>query len=743
MNFAVGRDIICITVTDEHRCRKRRTKTEPFPADGGTFLLQNIPEQSKKTLCSEESGGKDMDKKLDALFTPWKIGNCEIKNRFVLTSMGGTDLFGWMEKNHFDKDGARFIMEVAKNNAGLVMPGCQPIYNPMFGQWLYKNKKMYEDLKKWMPEFHKTGAKLFVQLTAGFGRSFTISEMMEKLYTNKFLRTVSKPFMNLDKITATASPSPNRWSDKVPSREMTVKEIHEFVEAFAECAKMLRDAGVDGVEIHAVHEGYLLDQFTLGYVNKRTDSYGGSFENRYRFAVEIVDAIKNACGKDFPVSLRYSVVSKTKGFRQGALPGEDYTEVGRDMEESEKAAKYLQDAGYDCLNCDNGTYDAWYWAHPPIYMPENCNLADVEHIKKFVDIPVICAGRLDPEAAAESVAKGGIDGAGFARQFLADQAWITKLMNDEKDDIRPCILCHNGCFNMCHYKGVPNDQDLSDSLHLARCAVNAETMQWNKHYIKKTASPKTVHIIGGGIGGMEAARVLKLRGHKPIIHEKSGELGGTFIAASAESYKGKLRDLLAWYRRQTEKLGIEVRLNDEVKDVSSFGNDPVIIATGAVPRVLDRVPGHEKMIEACEYLRGKEVGQTVAVIGGGLTGSEIAYELALQGKNPVIVEMKNDLIAQKGVCLANSSYLREWFALHEVPVYLETTLREVKDGAIICADKDGKEFEVACDSVIGCAGYIPAPVAEKGGKRYLVGDCNKVGNLRTVVWNAYEVAMKI
>lgn len=684
-----------------------------------------------------------MDQKLEPLFTPWKIGNCEIKNRIVLTSMGGTDLFGWMEKNHFDKDGAKFIMEIAKNNVGLILPGCQPVYNPMFGQWLYKNKKMYDDLKKWMPEFHKTGAKLFVQLTAGFGRSFTISSMMETLFTNPVLKVLSKPFMDLDMITASASPSPNRWSDKVPSRALTKEEIKKFVDAFAKSAKMLKDAGVDGVEVHAVHEGYLLDQFTLKYVNKRTDEYGGSFENRYRFPVEVVQAIKEACGDDFPVSLRYSVISKTKGFRQGAIPGEDYVEVGRDMEESEKAAKYLQDAGYDCLNCDNGTYDAWYWAHPPVYMPENCNLADVEHIKNFVDIPVICAGRLDPRVAADSIKEGKLDGAGFARPFLADQAWVTKMMNDQEDDIRPCILCHNGCFNMCHYKGVPNDQELSDSLHLARCAVNAETMQWNKHYIKKTDSPKTVHIIGGGIGGMEAARVLKLRGHNPIIHEKSDVLGGTFIPASAESYKGKLRELLEWYRLQMKKLNIEVNLNDEIKDVSVFGDAPVIVATGSTPRQLRRVPGYEKMVEACEFLTGTPVGDTVAVIGGGLTGSEIAYELALKGKNPIIVEMKDDLVSQKGVCLANSSYLREWFALNKTPVYLETTLKEVKDGSIVCTQKDGKEIEIPCDSVISCAGYIPAPLAEKSGNVHLVGDCLAIGNLRSVVWRAYDVAMKI
>lgn len=684
-----------------------------------------------------------MDKQLEPLFTKWKIGNCEIKNRIVLTSMGGTNLLGWMEINHFDKEGANFILEVAKNNCGLVLPGCQPVYNPMFGQWLYKKDKMYKQLAKWMPEFHKTGAKLFVQLTAGFGRSFTISPLMETLYGNKALRFISKPFMDLDKITASASPSPNRWSDKVPSREMTKEEIQEFIDAFAKTAKKLQDAGVDGVEVHAVHEGYLLDQFTLKYVNKRTDEYGGSLENRYRFAAEIVKAIKKVCGKDFPVSLRYSVISKTKGFRQGALPGEKYTEVGRDMEESIVAAKFLQDAGYDMLNADNGTYDAWYWAHPPIYMPENCNLDDCTELRKHIDIPVVCAGRMDPRVAADAIKDGKIDGAGFARQFLADREWLTKLMNDKEEDIRPCILCHAGCFNMCHYKGVPNEQELYDSLHLARCAVNAETMQTDKHYIEKTTSPKKVIVIGGGIGGMETARVLKLRGHEPVIYEKSGVLGGTFIPASSESYKGKLRQLLAWYRHEMEVLGIEIHLNTEIKDLSQFEGKDIVVATGSTARVLKRVAGHEKMIEACEFLNGRDVGETVAVIGGGLTGSEIAYELALKGHKPIIVEMQDDLVKQKGVCLANSSYLREWFALNKVPVYLETTLKEVKDKSIICTTKDKGDIEIACDSVISSAGYIPKPLAEESGKVHLVGDCNGIGNLRSVIWRAYEVAMKI
>ncbi|MEG2116349.1 MAG: FAD-dependent oxidoreductase, partial [Clostridia bacterium] len=682
-----------------------------------------------------------MRKEYESLFTPWKIKNVEIKNRIVLTSMGGTSIFGWMEPHHFDKEAANFLLERAKNNVGLILPGIAPIRNILGGGWLYKSKKTFKDLKVFMDEFHKTGAKMFIQLTAGFGRSFSVNDLMEKMTENKLLGILGKPLFDVDRLTASASPNPNRWSDKVPSRELTIAEIEDMIYAFGETARMCKEAGVDGVEIHAVHEGYLLDQFTMKYTNQRTDEYGGSFENRYRFPVEIVKTIKKTCGDDYPVSLRYSIVSKTKGFNKGALPNEEFVEVGRDMAESERAAKYLQDCGYDMLNADNGTYDAWYWSHPPMYMPQNCNLADCEHIRKYVDIPVVCAGRMTPQEAAASIAEGKIDGMGVARQFLADPEWVTKLMQDREQDILPCICCHNGCFNMAHYNGVANDQDISDTMHMSRCALNPQTMQTKKYHIEKTNRPRTIAIVGGGIGGMEVARVATLRGHKVTIYEKSNQLGGIFIAAATPSFKEKDRELIEWYKNEIAKLHIEVKFNTEVKSLESLKADEIVVATGAIPRRF-KIKGIEKTVEACEYLLGqKEVGDNVIIVGGGVTGCEIALDLYLKGKHPSIVEMKNDLIAVKGVCLANSSYLRDFFALNKVPVYLETKLDEVTDSGITAIDKDGKKFEIKGDSVIMSVGYVPAPLdIAKNAK--LVGDCSAIGNLRTVIWQAWDVAMK-
>ena len=511
-----------------------------------------------------------MQDKFKPLFTPWKIRDVEIKNRIVLCPMGGTSLFGWMEPNHFDKVAADFFMERAKHDVGLIIPGIAPLRDTIGGRWLYKNKKMFGKLKDYMVEFHKTGAKMFIQLTAGFGRSFAVTDALVPMLKNKALGLLAKPFVDIQYICASPSELPSRWAEDVMCRALTKKEIQQMVYAFAETARLCKEAGVDGVEVHAVHEGYLLDQFTLPYTNKRTDEYGGSFENRYRFAVDVVKAIKAACRENYPVSLRYSVLSKTKDFCVGAMPGEVYDEIGRDMEESEKAAKYLQDAGYDMLNADNGTYDAWYWAHPPAYMPKNCNLDDVAHIRNFVDIPVVCAGRMEPDTAAQAIKDGKIDAMGVARQFLADGAWVTKLKEDKLDDIRPCICCHNACFAMAHYKGVANDETFDDASHMARCALNPQTMQGHKYDIIPAKKPKTVAVIGGGIGGMETARIATLRGHKVTIYEKTDKLGGVFIAAAAPDFKEKDKDLIKWYIKQINDLKIPVKFNCEIKDISSL-----------------------------------------------------------------------------------------------------------------------------------------------------------------------------
>lgn len=685
-----------------------------------------------------------MDPKYDVLFTPWKIGNVEIKNRIVMCPMGGTSLFGWMEPNHFDKEAAAFFIEKAKNNVGLIIPGIAPIKDTIGGRWLWQNKKMFKQLKPFMDEIHKAGAKLFVQITAGMGRSWAITDHVVMIHNSPILSKLAKPIIDVPYQSASPSELPSRWSDKVTCREITNREIEDIIDAFAKTAKLCMEAGVDGVEVHAVHEGYLLDQFTLKYTNKRTDKYGGSFENRYRLPVEIVQAIKAECGKDYPVSLRYSAVSKVKDFRVGALPGEEYEEIGRDLEESLRAAKYLEEAGYDMLNTDNGTYDSWYWAHPPMYMPYNCNLDDAAEIKKAVDIPVVCAGRMEADVGAQAIEEGRIDAMGVARQFLADSEWVTKLIEDRLEDIRPCICCHNACFNMTHYKGVANDQSLHDASHIARCALDPQVMQSKKYKIVPAAKKKRIAVIGGGVGGMETALVAAKRGHTVTIYEKSNELGGVFIAAAAHSFKEKDRALLSWYSREVEKYpSIEVKLNTEVKDFTTLDADKIVLATGSVA-CKPPVKGVDGCVEAIDFLLGEqEVGDTVVIVGGGLTGCEIAYDLYLEGKKPLIVEMKDDLIAVTGVCLANSSYLRDFFAANKVPVLLETQLHEVLADGVIVVDKAGKKEKIEADSVILATGYKPAPLKVAGKRAPIVGDAKKVGNLRTVIWNAWDVAMKL
>ena len=681
----------------------------------------------------------------NSLFTPMNIGKCQIKNRVVITAMEGTGIVENMFGPKFNPKCRDYYLNLAKNDVGLLIPGMLPVYSMMMGKWTHKAPKEFEKARGLIDEIHSYGSKVFFQIGAGFaGRNYTLVDKLIPVAENKVLKKVLNPIVHLNEMMVGPSDgTPMVWAPQLSTRGLTKEEIKAYIDGYAKTAKLCKDNGIDGVEVHAVHEGYLMDQFTTKYTNKRTDEYGGSFENRYRFAVEVVKAIKKECGDDYPVMLRYSVTSKVIDFNVGAVPGEEFKEKGRDMEESIKAAKYLTEAGYDALDCDNGTYDSWYWAHPPVYMPLNCNLNEAVEIKKHVDVPVICAGKMQADKASEAIASNQIDGVGIARQFLCDPEYLTKLKEGREAEIRPCISCHNGCLPTGYYKNSGVLMDTSSKETSGVCALNPVTHHEQQYKIEKVSSPKKIAVIGGGIGGMEVARLSKMRGHDVEIYEKSNRLGGVFIAAAAPSFKEKDKQLLKWYENEIKRLNIPVHFDNEVTDLSKIPADEYVIATGAKAKTLP-IKGVDKEIEAIDYLNGREVKDKVAIIGGGLTGCEIAYDLCLKGKKPLVVEMAKDVITAPGICMANSQMLRDLLRYYKVDVYLESTVKEIGDNYIVIGTKDG-DAKIDVDDVILSVGYNSTPLVAEDEKNHIhvVGDALKVGNLKNVIWKAYELAFKL
>lgn len=677
-----------------------------------------------------------MSKKYEVLFSPVKIGNVEVKNRIAMMPMGvfsprlmGTD-------GAYTKDGADYYIERAKGGTGLIVTGLVPIVrNPVF--FILQDPDSYIKKTRYLTEgIHSCGAKVFIQLTALTGRA-----------GHGYPYPAPAPIQNV-------------WDPTQTNPGITIEEIKEYIHNFAEGAYLVQQAGGDGVEIHAVHEGYLLDQFVISCMNLRTDEYGGSLENRLRLPVEIVQAIKARCGKDFPVSLRYSVRSYMKGFNRGALPGEEFQEMGRNLKESLVIAKKLQEAGYDALNCDNGTYDSWYWAHPPMYMPKACNLDDVAEIKKAVDIPVICAGRFDdPDLAEKAIAQGYMDMLGMGRPLLADPEAPNKFAAGMLDQVRPCIACHQGCLGR-----IFQGKDIS-------CAVNPACGREKSYALAKAGNPKKVLVAGGGLGGMEAARVCALRGHRVDLYEKTGELGGVFVAAAKPDFKDDDKRLLSWYKKQMKDLDIQVRLNTEVtKDlVAGGGYDEVFIATGAIERRLD-VPGlmGPNVTYAVDTLRYTEVkGQNVLIIGGGLTGCEIAYSLGRQGKNVTIVEMTETILNAFGLSAANYNMLMELLDYYKVRVIKNAVVEKYEDGkaTILETIKNypnianraqhmfalgpkgmPNRLEIPADHIVISVGYNSNDALYqeiKSGNVHLIGDAKCPANVMDTIWTAYDAAKDV
>lgn len=675
-----------------------------------------------------------------ALFSPIKIASMEIKNRIAMMPMGvfSPRLMG--PNGAYTKDGADYYIERAKGGVGLIITGLLPVgllpkgHGPGDqGDGFYK----YVEQQKYLAGgVHQYGAKVVVQITAMSGRSST---------------NASDP---------AACEIQNVWDPTKKNPEMTKKEIHDYVEKFANAALACKLAGIDGVEVHAVHEGYLLDQFTIASTNSRTDEYGGSLENRLRFPCEIVQAVKAKCGSDFPVLLRYSVRSYMKGFNRGALPGETFVEFGRSLEESVIVAQKFAEAGYDALNCDNGSYDSWYWPHPPTYMPKACNLEDVKALKKHVSIPLICAGKFDdPELADDVIAKGEIDMMGMGRPLLADPDIANKFAKGALDQIRPCIGCHQGCLSR-----IFQFRDIC-------CAVNPACGRELSLGVAKAEIPKKVLIIGGGLAGMEAARVCALRGHIVALYEKTDQLGGAFIAASAEEYKADEKRLLKWYIKQMKDLNVNIFTHQEVSKelVNEKNYDEVFIATGAVERKLD-TPGfdNKNVTYAIDTLLHTNIqGQNVLVVGGGLTGIEIACELGKKGKKVTVVEACDTILNSFGISAANYNMLIEMLDYYSVNVMKSTTVTRYENGVaelltmvknfpnnadraklMYTAGPGGipKKSKFKADHIVVSVGYISDHKLYdelKSEKVHLVGDADKPENVMKAIWDAYEVARNV
>ena len=673
--------------------------------------------------------------KYEALFTPLKVGGVTIKNRFVHAPMEGTAPLEWTTGYKFNEHAKEYLLDRARNEVGLIIPGIITVKSMIGGKWLYKSgKKFQKELTEFMDEIHKNDCKMYIQLGAVFGRVMVMIDMLAGLMDKKFLAKMLK----VNRITASPSELPSVWDPNRKCPEITVEEIKEIIEGYGKGAKVLKDCGVDGVEIHAIHEGYLLDQFTIKNTNNRTDEYGGSLENRARFVTDIIKAIKKECGEDFPVVVRYSVTSKMRGFNKGALPGEKFEEFGRDYEESAKLAKLLEEAGADALDADNGSYDSWYWAHPPMYMPLACNLDDAKFIKKHVNIPVFCAGRMeDPNTGVEVIEKEEIDAVAIGRQFLADPEYVVKVKEDRLDDIKPCLACHNACFAVAQ---KPEGGANMAAWGNGKCAITPYTLNESARALKPLENKKKIAVIGAGIAGMEFARIATLRGHEVTIYEKGNELGGVFIAAAAPKFKEKDKMLLKWYAKQMKDLNIKIEFNHEVteEELNNLGVDEVIYAVGATRRNLN-VDGGEKCIDAIEYLRGeKEVGNNVVIIGGGLTGCEIAYDAVLNGKKPVIIEAQQYILNMPLLCAANSNMLKEIIRYYEIPVYTSAKVVKITDNEVVI-EKDGEQQIIVADTVIKSIGYNNRGVENKA-NFHVIGDALKVGNLKDVIWDAYDLA---
>jgi 2,4-dienoyl-CoA reductase-like NADH-dependent reductase (Old Yellow Enzyme family)/thioredoxin reductase len=480
---------------------------------------------------------------------------------------------------------------------------------------------------------------------------------------------------------------------------LTFDEILQIVKSFGQAAKKAQTADFDMVEIHACH-GYLISNFLSPRTNKRTDWYGGSLENRMRFLLEVIAEIKGQVGPAYPVCVRVS--------------GIDYEPDGTKIEETIELCKRLEALGVAAIHMSGGNHHQTIHEVSPMGMSLAHNVWAAEAVKKEIKIPVIASGSItNPELAESILADGKGDFIGLGRPLWADPQWPLKAMEGRPEDIRPCIRCNDGCL-------ARGDHQAKTIL----CSVNVAVCREDEFKITKAEHPKNVAVVGGGPAGMEAARVCALKGHNVTLYEKR-ELGGALLEASIPEFKAPdLKPLVDYFRTQIKKLKIKV-VKEEVtsKAIKDGGFNAVIVAAGATPLALEDVQGisHKKVTSAAQVLHGKaKLGQKVAVIGGGIVGTEVGLFLAEKGKEVTFVEMLDTFM--NNITFDEKLAYEERFRNLKVSIHTGKRLESVSDRGITVMDRYGVRTAIPADSVVLAAGFRP--------NRDLIDSLKKLPNLQ-------------
>ncbi len=643
----------------------------------------------------------------DNLFKPIKIGSMEVKNRLA-RSAGAT--------NYAATDGTAtpllldFYAEQARGGVGLVMVETSYVDEKgakgLEREFSISRDDRIPDLAKLAQAIKENGARAGIQLGhLGGGRA------------------VGPPI-----VAPSAVPYTTTMGEQIP-QEASIEEIEELVDAFGLAAVRVQEAGFDTVEIHAAHE-HLLGQFLSPVRNKRTDRYGGSFENRMRFPMEVYENVRRRLGKDFPICVKISVT--------------DFIPGGVTIEESIEFARQLERNGVDVIHASAGGFLTVHHTIQPVYFPQGCNVDLAAMVKKAVSIPVMAVGSISsPNLAEEILAFGKADIICVCRPLLADPYFPQKARQGRVNEIRPCIRCTEGCFDAI-MKNEP-----------VTCTVNAELAVAYQQSLEPVAKARKVAVVGGGPGGLEVARVAAIKGHQVTLYEKR-KLGGNLIEDSAPEYKKERRQLITYFTTQLDKLGVTVKQEEATaKTVEDNGFDAVILATGAHIQK-PSLKGMDKafVIDAVEAYQGKVKGEKVVVVASEWEHGciDAALYLAEQGKKVTILLSADmmEMMTAISTVVSAADMLAMWevMAVKGLEVVYGMSVEEISHAGVVAVDQEGKESTFPADIVVVAPKFTPNDslanaLQKRGLEVYSVGDCVEPRRIYHAIHEGHAVARQL